>query len=140
MRIFVSVKIGKELENKIIEWQKSRDDLKVRWLKPENLHITLIPPWETQNIEEVKNKLKSLPRGEQSELYGGEFDILFNKVSFGPKPEHPRLIWAEGKSPENFKKLRKNSKHTRRMARKSRPFSTSHSVRRSASRRAPRNR
>ncbi|OGI69692.1 2'-5' RNA ligase [Candidatus Nomurabacteria bacterium RIFCSPLOWO2_01_FULL_42_20] len=109
MRIFVSVKIGKELENKIIEWQKSRDDLKVRWLKPENLHITLIPPWETQNIEEVKNKLKSLPRGEQSELYGGEFDILFNKVSFGPKPEHPRLIWAEGKSPENFKKLRKNT-------------------------------
>src|SRR3989344_8389345 len=105
MRVFVAIKISEELQKRILEWEEKYKALPVRWLPPENLHITLIPPWEEKNVEEVKSKLSKLSKLSKT----GEFDILFNKVSFGPKPEHPRLIWAEGKSPENFKKLRKNT-------------------------------
>ena len=105
MRVFVAIKISEELQKRILEWEEKYKALPVRWLPSENLHITLIPPWEEKNVEEVKSKLSKLSKLSKT----GEFDILFNKVSFGPKPEHPRLIWAEGKSPENFKKLRKNT-------------------------------
>jgi 2'-5' RNA ligase len=88
MRVFIGIKIGEELQKKILEWEKYYKNLPVRWLAPENLHITLIPPWEENIIEKAKGKLESIKKG--------KFEIVFDKISFGPDSRYPRLIWAEG--------------------------------------------
>ncbi len=65
---------------------------KIRRLAGKNLHITLIPPWYTDNIDAVVKKL--------NKVSCPPFDIEFHKVAYGPDPKRPRLIWAEGTASE----------------------------------------
>lgn len=91
-RIFVGIKASKTLQAEIINWRKNfLNVLSVRWIALENLHITLIPPWNEDDIVAVKQALNGLKNKVSS------FEIVFNNVSFGPNPRRPRLIWAEGK-------------------------------------------
>jgi len=92
-RIFIGIAISDNLQKEILEWQKSRPDLKVRWLKPKNLHITLVPPWFEKNVDRIKEKISLLKKFKP-------FIIKFNKISLGPSPKHPKLIWFEGESKE----------------------------------------
>lgn len=94
MRLFVAVPISENLQNEILEWEKSHQNLPVRWLKGKNLHITLIPPWEEENIEKIRATLKTF------ENKIGRFGIEFDKMEYGPHGREPRLIWAEGKPPK----------------------------------------
>lgn len=93
-RIFIAVAISKEPQDKILKWTKKYKKLPVRWLAGKNLHITLIPPWYTDNVETVIKKLKKVSCP--------PFDIEFSNVSYGPDPKRPRLIWAEGTASENI--------------------------------------
>ena len=101
-RIFIGIAISDNLQKEILEWQKSRPDLKVRWLKPKNLHITLVPPWFEKNVDRIKEKISLLKKFKP-------FIIKFNKISLGPNIKHPwatvhrvspKLIWLEGRSKE----------------------------------------
>lgn len=97
-RIFVAAAISSELQKEILEWGKEHEELPVRWLAGKNLHITLIPPWYADDIESVIEKLRTIK--------GQPFDIEFNKVTYGPGPERPRLIWAEGGAPAEIRELK----------------------------------
>jgi 2'-5' RNA ligase len=99
-RIFIVIKLSKELQDKIAVWQKSHNDLKVRWLKPQNWHITLAPPWQEKDIEKIKEKMELLKK----EL--ASFTVTFTEITVGPNLRHPRLIWLEGESKE-FENLKK---------------------------------
>jgi len=99
-KIFIGVKLSSDLQKKILAWQEKHSDFKVRWLKPENLHLTLVPPWFEENIEEVKEKM-SLLKGELR-----PFILKFDKITIGPNGKHKRLIWLEGKG-EEYKNLAK---------------------------------
>ena len=92
-RIFIGIAISDNLQKEVLEWQKSRPDLKVRWLKPKNLHITLVPPWFEKNVDRIKEKISLLKKFKP-------FIIKFNKISLGPSLKHPKLIWFEGESKE----------------------------------------
>lgn len=96
MRIFVGIKISKEFQERIVAWQKSFLKLPVRWIAPEDLHITLIPPWSEKNIEGVKNTLEAASAEIRS------FEIDFEKIIYGPHPKKPRLIWAEAPVNKEF--------------------------------------
>jgi 2'-5' RNA ligase len=98
-KIFIGVKISENLQKQIILWQKKHENLPVRWLKPENMHLTIIPPWLEKDLEKVKEKMSILARQTRP------IKINFEKISFGSDPKHPKLIWLTGKSPE-FKPLR----------------------------------
>jgi 2'-5' RNA ligase len=74
--------------------------LPVRWIKPENLHLTLLPPWYTSEAE------KLIPRLSQADLKVLPFALSFQKVTFGPTSHRPRLIWAEGERNENLAELK----------------------------------
>jgi RNA 2',3'-cyclic 3'-phosphodiesterase len=90
-RIFVAVPISRELQEVILDWEKSFKDLPVRWLAGKDLHVTLIPPWQTDDIDSVLEKLKTVQGKFEP------FDIEFNKVTYGPTLREPRLVWATGK-------------------------------------------
>lgn len=92
-RIFIAIPISEDVQKEILKWTKRYKKLPVRWLAGKNLHITLIPPWYTDNVETVIKKLKKVECP--------PFDIEFSKVSYGPDPKRPRLIWAEGTASES---------------------------------------
>lgn len=89
-RIFIAISISPKLQQEILAWEKAYRQLPVRWLAGKNLHITLIPPWYTDNVESVIEKLRNLEMK--------TFHIEFDRVTYGPDSKRPRLIWAEGKA------------------------------------------
>lgn len=110
-RIFIALPITKEPE---IDWPlKLREEKFIRWIKPKNLHITLVPPWyvadsrmeaqldrEPESLPLVAQRLKSL----EGKLTS--FEMRFDRVRFGPDPKKPRLIWAEGETPQQLWELK----------------------------------
>lgn len=99
MRVFIGIKANEELQEKIIKWQEKHRNLPVRFIKQENLHLTLVPPWYERKINHLVKSLKSF----KSQSSG--FKIYFNKILYAPHPQ-PRLIWTEGDTPQALIKLR----------------------------------
>ena len=89
-RVFIAVGITEKLQAEILEWEKDWQVLPVRWQSGKNLHITLIPPWYESDVDAVMRLLKN------SSGRLAPFEIEFSRVRFGPHPETPWLIWAEG--------------------------------------------
>jgi 2'-5' RNA ligase len=65
-------------------------ELPIRFLKGKNIHITVVPPWETDRVREVEVALQEL-RGQYK-----SFSLQFEDISLGPNPFSPRLLWATG--------------------------------------------
>jgi len=99
-RVFVGIPAGEELVEQVLEFRKRHSDLHVRWIKPENLHLTIIPPWFTEMPE---NACRAL--GDAAALFP-QTDVLFTSVSPGPSPARPRLLWATGPAAPFFDTLR----------------------------------
>ncbi len=95
-KIFVAIMSSLELRKTVIEWEAQHTEFPVRWLLPENLHVTLIPPWMEENVDAVAVSLRTLSGTIDS------FPIYLNYLSFGPSPKNPRLIWAEGIASEKM--------------------------------------
>src|SRR3989338_2294015 len=101
-RIFVAIKISSALQEKIAEWSRRFGEVPVRWTPPENLHVTLIPPWQENNIERIVAVLNTLKGAT------GPIEMSFEKVTLGPNPFTPNLIWAEGSAPQKLIELKTN--------------------------------
>ena len=99
-RIFVGIKISKGLFQEIGKWGKRYQKLDVRWVKSKNLHVTLVPPWHESEVDRVMKTL------EDRAIKIKPFNVKFRKVTFGPNPKRPRLIWAEGKVPRELNELK----------------------------------
>jgi 2'-5' RNA ligase len=99
-RVFVALPISDQLQKEIVGWEKNLPNMPVRYLKGRNLHVTLIPPWYTEDLNELEDLLKK-----EASRYG-RFDIRFNEVSFGPNIYQPRLIWATGNASVDIIDLR----------------------------------
>lgn len=91
-RVFVALKISAQLQEKILRWEE-RKNLPVSWQKDKNLHITIIPPWYCEEAENIKKLL------DQAKGKFGSFTITFNRITLGPDPKEPRMIWIEGETP-----------------------------------------
>jgi 2'-5' RNA ligase len=89
-RIFIAITISKQLQAEILRWSQKYKKLPVRWLAGKNLHITLVPPWHEIDIENQIFKIKKIK--------AEPFIIEFTKVTFGPNPNQPRLIWSIAKA------------------------------------------
>jgi 2'-5' RNA ligase len=97
-RVFVAALLSAALKKQIREW-KAAHRLLVRWTAEENLHVTVVPPWPEEDIEEVAGRLERI-RGRVT-----PFELRFSKVSYGPDPRRPRLIWATGEKSEGLEEL-----------------------------------
>ncbi|UWX57041.1 2'-5' RNA ligase family protein [Chlorobaculum sp. MV4-Y] len=90
---------GCELAESAGEFRRAHAGLKVRWVRPENLHLTMVPPWQCLDVDAVCRAL----RDEAAQQ--APFEVAFERVSFGPEPRRPRLIWATGKAPAGMPKF-----------------------------------
>lgn len=100
-RIFVAIPIPENIKFQVVRWQKEHSVLNVRWLREENLHITLAPPWyaEEKEVEEASKTIQEVLEGFES------FVVRITHIMFGPPGSIPRLIWAEGAASVEFKAL-----------------------------------
>ncbi|NTW53098.1 MAG: RNA 2',3'-cyclic phosphodiesterase [Chlorobiaceae bacterium] len=98
-RVFIGMPAGRELVDVAETFRRTHASLQVRWVKPENLHLTLVPPWECRDIEALCHAL------EDAAPAPAPVEVLFDKVSFGPDQRRPRLIWATGAPPPALSEL-----------------------------------
>ncbi|MBD3245348.1 MAG: RNA 2',3'-cyclic phosphodiesterase [Candidatus Moranbacteria bacterium] len=100
-RIFLALPLNKEIKISVVKLQQEYKALgsNINFIKPSNLHITLIPPWRESEVERLILKLKNFNFVQKSIV------LEFNKVSFGPVGGKPRLIWLTGPPNRNFNRL-----------------------------------
>jgi RNA 2',3'-cyclic 3'-phosphodiesterase len=100
-RLFIGIPASFDIQSKALELKNANKDFQVRWIKPRNLHITLVPPWQAggSEIGEIIKILKAQPSVEP-------FYALFNRIDLGPNYKDPRLIWTSGDAPNQLLDLR----------------------------------
>ncbi len=88
-RIFVAVNLPKEIKESLEKAKEPFEEGAVRWVKKENLHITLLflGDIKEEGVDDIYKKLKDLLKQEKSfflETKKIEYDNIYN----------PRLIWV----------------------------------------------
>jgi 2'-5' RNA ligase len=105
LRIFVAVCPNAAIKNEIADLQEKFKDLspQIRLIPPENLHLTIAPPWyeNEKGIEKIKEKLKTVCGKVKP------FRLAFDRAAYGPTRHAPRLIWASGAPVKELSTLKK---------------------------------
>lgn len=92
MKLFLGVPAQEKIVYFIQRWREDNKYLDVRWIEDENLHITLLPPWEEKHPEVAIQNLETL--GPLSDI-----PIHFDSISLGSQRQNPNLIWLTGRAP-----------------------------------------
>ncbi len=95
-RVFVAIPASKGVQDAVYEWRKAYRNLPVRWVAPKNLHVTVVPPWEEDDVDAAMDALR------MAEGTVGSFALQYSLVRYGPTLREPRLIWAEGEAPDQL--------------------------------------
>ncbi len=98
-RVFAGIQISKGLEKKILKLEQELNPA-IPWIAPPNLHITIIPPWEENDLKYALKKLENLKGGLK------RFKIVFNNLSLKYRQGKASLIFLEGEARKdalNFK-------------------------------------
>lgn len=98
-RVFIGLPAGKQLSGAALRFRHAHGDLQVRWMAPENLHVTLVPPWALVDPEQACRLLERFASRARA------VPVRFDSVSAGPDPRRPRLLWATGKAPDCLGRL-----------------------------------
>lgn len=103
-RIFIAINLPKELKEFLHDYQKEISEIPARWVKPENLHITLLflGSIKTENLPKIFEAVNSVANS------FSKFKIELEKISFfPPKSFPPRMVWVFVKKSEILEKLQK---------------------------------
>lgn len=103
-RIFIAINLPKEIKKELSSFQDRWLELPCRWVKRENLHITLAFLGYLSNQE----LLKVIKITKEVALINRPFSINLIRISYGPpKKIPPRMVWVEGEKSEELRKLQK---------------------------------
>ncbi len=98
-RLFVGLPVAPEFMARVEAWKAGHEGWPVYWVRPQDLHVTLVPPWEEAAVDEVVLKL--------SKVKAEAFGLKFTQISFGPESAKPaRLLWALGAKTSGLFELR----------------------------------
>lgn len=87
MRIFVGIPASSDFRANTCLWQESRRDMPFRFVDERDLHLTIIPPWEVDDIEVEKKKIQQLAELSACKLH---INRVFPNASRGGR----QTIWA----------------------------------------------
>lgn len=96
MRIFIGIPLTGETSERIVDIQANYLPSYIRLSRPENLHITLIPPWETDTPLDTIMAL--------TQVYFSPFAVEFHKLVLMPH-KRPHMAWLEGLAPRMLLEL-----------------------------------
>ncbi|HNY35710.1 MAG TPA: RNA 2',3'-cyclic phosphodiesterase [Candidatus Pacearchaeota archaeon] len=99
-RIFISIGLPEKVKNKLVEYQEElahsftnfNDFCPIKWSKKYNLHITLffIGYIEIEELVPMFNTIEKIAENH------GSFVVDLKSISYGPKEDSPKMIWARG--------------------------------------------
>lgn len=101
-RIFIAINLPENIKKQLANFQNQWPELPAKWVRPENLHITLafLGYILDEELTEVCGIVKEAARTNDS------FFVNLNKVVYGPpKKIPPKMIWAEGEKSKELHKL-----------------------------------
>ncbi len=95
MRVFIALPLPQEAATVLADWAHDFsliNSFPLRLFSEEEMHLTIIPPWqaeenELETFKKIINKAAQLSKPIFMEL---------NKISYGTNEDNPRLIWATG--------------------------------------------
>ena len=104
MRLFVALGISSEVRENLAaliqELRKMEPGNRTRWVKPENLHITL------KFIGEVPAETGDAIRATLSEVRSSQpLELRFHGLGFFPGEKRPRVLWAGMEASSNLAPL-----------------------------------
>lgn len=110
-RIFIAINLPEAIKNKLAEYQKEIDESfleenfhPVRWVKKDNLHITLefLGYLREEEIEKIKKILFEISQ------YFPVFKIKLTEICYAPEKEKiPRMIWIKGEKSDILSEIKK---------------------------------
>lgn len=108
-RIFISIGLPENIKNKLVTYQEeishsfvsSNDFCPIKWSKKHNLHITLL----FIGYIELEELVPIIERIEKIAANHGSFVIDFKSISYGPKSNTPKMIWATGNNSKELGSL-----------------------------------
>src|SRR3989344_27323 len=100
-RIFIAINLPEKIKNQMADFQLKWPELPCRWVKRENLHLTLAFLGYLTD-EEIINVCKT---AKETTLKYSPFVIKMDKIIYGPPKKPARMVWLEGEKSENLTKL-----------------------------------
>lgn len=124
-RIFIAINLPKEIKKELKSFQERWKELPVKWVKEENLHLTLVflGYVSDQEILEIFKITEKVAQEHQP------FSINLRKITYGPEKKGiPRLIWVEGEKSKQLVELQEKLESsifelpTKKLKLENRPF------------------
>lgn len=100
-RVFVGIKVTPEVAQAFAELQKDFMGLPARLIRPGDMHLTLVPPWNSTDRAAAEYTLREALNGKK------RFSLLFEYVEYGPTAHRPRLVWVAGAPSNELTDLKK---------------------------------
>lgn len=102
-RLFIGISIPKNLKKRIFQLvDKEYKDLPVKWVQPNNFHLTLnfLGYVRDENIPKVCQAIEKAAGNTEF------FEIDFRRIDFGPNAITKKMIWVTGEKSENLENLK----------------------------------
>ena len=88
-RVFVGLKVMPEIAQELAQLARGLERFPTRFVPSEDIHLTLVPPWDDSSIPDAIEKLREALKG------SAPFMLTFTRLSYWPDRRHPRLLCAE---------------------------------------------
>lgn len=99
-RVFVGIKIAPQIASELGKFAAILEQPFVRPIAPDDIHLTLVPPWNEISIPDAVAKLGGVA------ARFGAFWLVFRHVGYGPQKRRPRLLWADCAASDEIVALR----------------------------------
>ncbi len=114
-RVFVGIKVTGQIAEACAKLQTKFAGLPTRLIVPQDIHLTLLPPWQMTDQYLTENLLRQALHSAKN------FVLKLKKLTYGPNKARPRLAWIECDAPEGLIKLKKSLLETFKMTERA-PF------------------
>lgn len=104
-RVFIGIKLSEDLADAFINLQSMFGELPGRFVPPKDIHLTLVPPFNTRDVPFVKSEMHRI----LAEVH--RFKLRFLRVKWAPDKERPRLAWVECGATKEMIALKKKLLH-----------------------------
>ncbi len=90
-RVFLGIKMTEDVVTRCKTIQRALRDLPVRFVAPENIHLTLVPPWNMEDQALVEEKLAIVA----SQIHHFPLNLVHLTTWPMDRRRYPRLVWIE---------------------------------------------
>jgi 2'-5' RNA ligase len=89
-----------DIARELAQMAQPLERLAVRPIATEDIHLTLVPPWNESAVSKAIERLRSVAESHSA------FRLEFTHVCYGPDAKWPRLLWVECAAGKELTSLR----------------------------------